>query len=72
MELCKDFVDDTSHGLTNRVLQRVYDQITEERKIKALAKKVDDSKDENSKDEPDKTEPEPESKYKRKSATKKV
>ena len=38
VELCKDFVDDTSHGLTNRVLQRVYDQITEERKIKALAK----------------------------------
>ncbi len=34
VELCKDFVDDTSHGLTNRVLQRVYDQITEERKTK--------------------------------------
>ena len=72
VELYKDFVDDTSHGLTNRVLQRVYDQITEERKTKVLAKKVDDSKDENSKDEPDKTEPEPESKYKRKSSTKKV
>ena len=38
VELCKDFVDDTSHSLTNRVLQRVYDQITEERKTKAIAK----------------------------------
>ena len=32
VELCKDFVDDTSHGLTNSVLQRVYDQIKEEKK----------------------------------------
>ena len=38
VELCKDFVDDTSHGLTNRVLQRVYDQITEERTTKPRAK----------------------------------
>lgn len=44
VELCKDFVDDTSHGLTNRVLQRVYDQITEERKTKAIAKKEESSK----------------------------
>ena len=44
VELCKDFVDDTSHGLTNRVLQRVYDQITEERKTKAIAKKKESSK----------------------------
>ncbi|MBC8259678.1 MAG: transcription antitermination factor NusB [SAR324 cluster bacterium] len=39
VELCKDFVDDTSHGLTNSVLQRVYDQITLERKTKAIAVK---------------------------------
>ena len=36
VELCKDFVDDTSHGLTNRVLQKVYNQITEEKKQKQL------------------------------------
>ena len=44
VELCKDFVDDTSHGLTNRVLQRVYDQITEGRKTKAIAKKEETGK----------------------------
>ena len=37
VELCKDFVDDTSHGLTNRVLQKVFDQITEERESKTIA-----------------------------------
>ena len=26
VELCKDFVDDDSHGLVNRVLQKVWDQ----------------------------------------------
>ncbi len=57
VELCKDFVDDTSHGLTNRVLQRVYDQITEERKTKAIAKK-----EESSKIKPDKKTQGPESK----------
>ena len=31
VELCKDFVDDTSHAFTNRVLQNVFDQITRER-----------------------------------------
>ena len=36
IELCKDFVDDTSHGLTNRVLQKVYDQISQEKKQKQL------------------------------------
>ena len=39
VELCKEFVDDTSHGLTNRVLQKVFDQITKERKAKSLSKK---------------------------------
>jgi len=34
VELCKDFVDDTSHGLTNSVLQKVFDQIDQERKTK--------------------------------------
>ena len=34
VELCKDFVDDTSHGLTNSVLQKVYDEIDQERKTK--------------------------------------
>ena len=60
VELCKDFVDDSAHALTNSVLQRVYDQITEERKTKALAKI-----DETPKDEPLKEKPVPESKYKR-------
>ncbi len=36
IELCKDFVDDTSHGLTNRVLQKVYNQILQEKKQKQL------------------------------------
>jgi len=39
VELCKDFVDDTSHGLTNKVLQKVYDQITKEREEQAKQKK---------------------------------
>lgn len=37
VELCKDFVDDKSHGLTNRVLQKVFDQITEERESKSIS-----------------------------------
>ena len=49
VELCKDFVDNSSHALTNSVLQRVYDQITEERKMKVQTKLEVDSKDENSK-----------------------
>jgi hypothetical protein len=49
VELCKDFVDDSSHALTNSVLQRVYDQIIEERKTKAQAKSEAGSTDENSK-----------------------
>ena len=60
VELCKDFVDDSAHALTNSVLQRVYDQIIEERKTKVLEKK-----DETLKDEPLKEKPVPESKYKR-------
>ena len=60
VELCKDFVDDSAHALTNSVLQRVYDQITEERKTKVLAKK-----DETLKDESLKEKPVTESKYKR-------
>ena len=48
VELCKEFVDDTSHGLTNRVLQRVYDQITKERETKAIGK-LDTSKKSESK-----------------------
>ena len=36
VELCKDFVDDTSHGLTNRVLHKVYNQISQEKKQKQL------------------------------------
>ena len=38
VELCKDFVDEKSHGLTNRVLQKVYDQIIEERRHKLKSK----------------------------------
>ena len=60
VELCKDFVDDSAHELTNSVLQRVYDQITEERKTKALTKI-----DETLKDEPLKEKSVLESKYKR-------
>ena len=48
VELCKDFVDDSSHALTNSVLQRVYDQIIEERKTKAQAKSEAGSTGENS------------------------
>ena len=48
VELCKDFVDDTSHALTNSVLQRVYDQIQEERKTKASEKLAETSKKEES------------------------
>ena len=44
VELCKDFVDDTSHGLTNSVLQKVFDQIDQERKTKFTKSKVDESK----------------------------
>ncbi len=76
VELCKDFVDDSSHALTNSVLQKVYDQIMEEKETKAQAKTETTSKDENpneasladetSKGEPDKETQEPESKYKRK------
>ena len=60
VELCKDFVDDSAYALTNSVLQRVYDQITEERKTKVLAKK-----DETLKDDSLKEKPVTESKYKR-------
>jgi len=44
VELCKDFVDDTSHSLTNRVLQNVYNQICEEKKAKEISKKEENSK----------------------------
>lgn len=44
VELCKDFVDDTSHGLTNSVLQKVFNQITEEKKTKAITIKEKNSK----------------------------
>ena len=60
VELCKDFVDDSAHMLTNSVLQRVYDQITEERKNKEFVKK-----DETSEEEQLKEKPVTESKYKR-------
>ena len=40
VELCKDFVDDTSHGLTNRVLQNVFDQITKERELNIIKKSL--------------------------------
>ena len=39
VELCKDFVDDTSHGITNRVLQKVFDQITKEKESNISSKK---------------------------------
>ena len=35
VELCKDFVDESSHGLANSVLQKVYDEINQESKTKA-------------------------------------
>ena len=44
VELCKDFVDDTSHGLTNSVLQKVFDQIDQERKTKSTKSEVEESK----------------------------
>ena len=44
VELCKDFVDDTSHGLTNSVLQKVFDQIDHERKTKSTKSKVEETK----------------------------
>ena len=44
VELCKDFVDDTSHGLTNSVLQKVFDQIDQERKTKSTKSEVEKSK----------------------------
>ena len=43
VELCKDFVDDTSHGFTNSVLQKVFDEIDQERNTK-LAKLKDEFK----------------------------
>ena len=44
VELCKDFVDDTSHGLTNSVLQKVFDQIDQERKAESTKSEVEESK----------------------------
>ena len=44
VELCKDFVDDTSHGLTNSVLQKVFVQIYQERKTKSTKSEVEESK----------------------------
>ena len=44
VELCKDFVDDTSHGLTNSVLQKVFDQIDLERETKSTKSEVEESK----------------------------
>jgi len=44
VELCKDFVDDTSHGLTNSVLQKVFDQIDQEKKTKSTKSEVEESK----------------------------
>ena len=41
VELYKDFVDDTSHGLTNSVLQKVFDQIDQERKTKSTKSEVE-------------------------------
>ena len=38
VELCKDFMDDTSHGLTNRVLQNVFDQIKNEKESNEIRK----------------------------------
>ena len=44
VELCKDFVDDTSHGLTNSVLQKVFDQIDQERNNKSTKSQGEESK----------------------------
>ena len=43
VELCKDFVDETSHGLTNSVLQKVFDQIDKERKTKSTKSEQEES-----------------------------
>lgn len=45
VELCKDFVDDSSHAITNSVLQRIYDQIIKERETKFRSDKESLSKD---------------------------
>ena len=39
IELCKDFVDDSSHGLVNSVLQKLYDEI--QNPVKASSEKPD-------------------------------
>ena len=39
IELCKDFVDDSSHGLVNSVLQKLYDEIQNPEKV--LSEKPD-------------------------------
>ena len=44
VELCKEFVDDTSHGLTNSVLQKVFDQIDQERNNKSSKSQEEKSK----------------------------
>jgi len=44
VELCKEFVDDTSHGLTNSVLQKVFDQIDQERNNKSTKSQEEESK----------------------------
>jgi N utilization substance protein B len=44
VELCKEFVDDTSHGLTNSVLQKVFDQIDQERNNKSSKSQEEESK----------------------------
>ena len=44
VELCKEFVDDTSHGLTNSVLQKVFDQIDQERMNKSTKSEEEESK----------------------------
>ena len=46
VELCKDFVDESSHGLTNSVLQKVYDEIDQERNTKAAKSKEASKKQE--------------------------
>ena len=39
IELCKDFVDDSSHGLVNSVLQKLYDEI--QNPVKTSSEKTD-------------------------------
>ncbi len=46
VELCKDFVDDNSHGLTNSVLQKVFDEINQERNNKVAKSKEELKKQE--------------------------